>query len=56
MMIYLSESQQKLVQLALEAYQRNLREQLKEPLNPKIKAFIEPDLFQLDLLVTWFDR
>lgn len=53
-MIYLSKSQMFLVLKALEAHQKNITDQLKE--KPEVKDLIGEDLFQLELLVTWFDR
>lgn len=54
MMIYLSKTQTYLVLKALAQYQRSIQESLKE--KPETKELIGEDLFQLELLVTWFDR
>lgn len=55
MKLELSKDQIWLVHKALEGYQRDLREQIKK-VDRDVVDRIEPDLFQLELLITWFDR
>ena len=56
MMIYLNTSQADIIQLALENYQRQILTSLNEAESDSVKNLINTSLFELDLLVTWFDR
>lgn len=57
MRLELSKTQADLVHSALEDKQRALREEMNaKPPSQAVLDLISPQLFQLELLVTWFDR
>lgn len=56
MTIHLDKNQMRLIQNALEHYRRSIQDQLKEDPKPEVERLIAPDLFQVELLTTWFDR
>lgn len=55
MTIYLNKDQMRTVQLALENYSKTLKTEIKDKA-PSIRDLIEPELFQIELLATWFER
>jgi hypothetical protein len=54
MTLYLTKSQRNLVHTALEKYQRDLKDAMKK--DPKGAELVQEQVFQLELLVTWFDK
>lgn len=55
MTLHLTQSQADLVHTALEWHHRDLKKQNDEQAK-SVSRLIDPALFQLELLITWFDR
>lgn len=57
MRLILNKDQTYIIHRALEVYEKSLQQQLKErPVGDAVTRLIDPDLFQLDLLINWFEK
>lgn len=55
MILHLDKDQARLVHQSLELLHMNLRTQVADQV-PAVKELVLPSLFQLELLITWFDK
>lgn len=55
MTLYLTKEQTTLVHLALESYHSLIKVESRDSAG-RVKELVEPNIFQIELLLVWFER